>query len=91
MAEKEIILLVGERKDAVLVRSVFEKHAGSNVVQLVRDKEEAVRYLAGEGPYSNRAEHPLPDLIVVDLKDGFDLVNWMREREGLRAIPVVGY
>src|SRR4051812_19738005 len=62
-------------------------------MQIVRDGEEALHYLSGEGRYSNRAEYPLPELILLDLKmpkvDGFELVRWIRRQPGFASIPVV--
>jgi len=39
--------------------SVFSENAGRGV--------EAIRYLRGESEFANRAEHPLPDLIFLEL------------------------
>ena len=69
MADEAVILLVEDREDDVLlVKRAFERSAFSNPFQVVRDGEEAMHYLAGEGRYSNRTEYPLPELILVDLK-----------------------
>src|SRR6185436_2979876 len=54
---------------------------------------EAIRYLRGESEFANRAEHPLPDLIFLDLKmfdmDGFQVLRWIRANPTTRAIPIV--
>ena len=54
---------------------------------------EAIRYLRGESEFANRAEHPLPDLIFLDLKmfdmDGFQVLRWIRANPATRAIPIV--
>jgi CheY-like chemotaxis protein len=59
----------------------------------VRDGEEAVAYMSGTGPYANREEYPLPDLVLLDLKmpkcDGFEVLQWLRQQPGFRTIPVV--
>lgn len=94
MADQAVILLVEDREDDILlVRKAFERGAIHNPLHVVRDGEEALHYLAGEGPYSNRAEYPLPDLILLDLKlpkvDGFDVVRWIRRQPGFSKIPVV--
>ena len=94
MGDQAVILLVEDREDDILlVRRAFERGGISNPFHVVRDGEEAVQYLAGEGKYSNRAEYPLPDLILADLKlpgvDGFDLVRWIRRQPGFGSIPVV--
>ena len=53
---------------------------------------EAIRYLRGESEFANRAEHPLPDLIFLDLKmfdmDGFQVLSWIRANPATRAIAV---
>ena len=94
MPDQAVILLVEDRADDILlVRKAFERGAINHPLQVVRDGEEAMRYLAGEGRYSNRDEYPLPDLILVDLKmprvDGFELVKWIRRQPGFSNIPIV--
>ena len=55
--------------------------------------EEAVDYLSGLGKYSNRAEYPLPSLILLDIKmpglDGLEVLRWVRSQPGLKTIRVV--
>jgi CheY-like chemotaxis protein len=94
MPEQALILLVEDREDDVLlVRRAFAKANVLNPMQVVRDGGEAIAYLNGEGKYSNRAEYPLPELLLLDLKmpgtDGFEVLKWMRQQPGLRALRVV--
>jgi CheY-like chemotaxis protein len=94
VADPAVILLVEDREDDILlVKKAFEKGWINNPLQIVRDGEEAIHYLAGEGRYSNRDEYPLPDLILLDLKmpkvDGFEVVKWIRKQPGFGSIPVV--
>ena len=94
MSDQALILLVEDREDDILlVRKAFKAAFIENPLQVVRDGEEAIAYLQGEGRYSNRAEHPLPELILLDLKmpkmDGFDVLTWIRQQPGIRALPVV--
>ena len=94
MSDQAVILLVEDREDDILlVRKSFERGGINNPFQVVRDGEEAVHYLAGEGRYSNRAEYPLPDLVLLDLKmpkvDGFEVLMWIRRQPGFGTIPVV--
>ena len=37
-------------------------------VQVATDGQMAIDYLAGTGPFSNRERHPLPGLVLLDLK-----------------------
>jgi len=92
--ENAVILLIEDRDDDVLlVRKALEKAELPNPVYVVKDGEEAIAYLSGEPPYSTRSNHPLPDLILLDLKmpkvDGFEVMTWIRNQSGIRAIPLV--
>ena len=93
MSEAGIILLVEDRPDDVeLVRKAFAK-AGITSSESCFQRRGSYRLLDGSGPYSNRDEYPLPDLILLDLKmpkvDGFETLKWLREQEGFRTIPVI--
>jgi CheY-like chemotaxis protein len=94
MPDTAVILIVEDREDDIFVmRKAFEKASLSNPIQIVRDGEEAVSYLKGQGRYANRAEYPLPALILLDLKlprmDGFEVLCWIRQQDGIQSIPVV--
>jgi len=94
MTDEAVILLVEDGEDDVLlIRKAFARAYLDNPMHVVKDGEEAVAYLSGEGQYANRAEHPLPSLILLDLKmprmDGFQVLEWLRAQPGIRGIPVV--
>ena len=94
MPEQALILLAEDREDdVILVRRAFQKAKVLNPMHVVRNGAETIAYLKGEGKYSNRAEYPLPELLLLDLKmpgtDGFDVLKWMRQQPGLQAMRVV--
>jgi CheY-like chemotaxis protein len=94
MQEKTVILLAEDREDDVLlIRSSLISAGIPYPVHAVKDGEEAIAYLKGEGRYSNRDEYPLPDLLLLDLKmpriDGFEVLEWIREQPSLRRLRVV--
>ena len=89
-----VILIVEDRGDDILlIQRAFQKATVTNPVQVVRTGEEALAYLSGEGSYSNRAEYPLPALVLLDLKlpgiDGFEVLTWIRSQPAMRGLPVV--
>src|SRR5579883_241421 len=94
MLDRALFLLVEDDENhADLVRRAFRKANIVNPLQVVRSGQEAMVYLEGAGPYSNREEFPLPRIILLDLKmpgiNGFDLLRWIRRQPGLSAIRVV--
>ena len=76
-----------------LLRTAFERAGIPNPVQGVRDGPEAISYFRGEGPYANRAAHPLPELVLLDLRlqgmHGFAVLQWIRRQSRLAGLPVV--
>ena len=94
MHDKALFLLVEDDEEQVaLVRRAFRKANIVNPLQVVRSGQEAMVYLEGAGPYANREEFPLPNLILLDLHlpgiSGFDLLRWIRGRPTLSTLRVV--
>jgi CheY-like chemotaxis protein len=94
MSDFGIVLLVEDRSDDVeLIRHAFRRAGISSPLHVVRDGDLAMAYLSGTGVYANRDEHPLPDLILLDLKmpgtDGFEVLQWLRQQSGFSTIPVI--
>jgi CheY-like chemotaxis protein len=78
----------------MLLERLFE-HTGSAFRLLrVAHGEEAINYLAGNGEFANRTKHPLPNLMLLDLKmprmDGFAVLRWRQEKSpALAGMPVI--
>src|SRR5205807_3792655 len=77
----------------VMICHAFEQGAIANPLQVVRDGEEAVAYLNGDGKYDDRVSYPLPVLMLLDLQlprmDGFQVLRWVRLQSGFKALPVI--
>jgi len=92
--DQALILLAEDREDDILlIRRALARAYIVNPLQVVRDGEEAVAYLRGEGRYFNRVEYPLPELLLLDLKmprmDGFEVIKWVREQPELSNLRIV--
>jgi CheY-like chemotaxis protein len=90
----DLILIAEDNEDHVLLlRRALQKGAVLNPVFVVNDGEEAIAYLKGEGKYADRYEYPLPTLLLLDLKmprkNGFEVLQWIRQQPGLRRLRVV--
>jgi CheY-like chemotaxis protein len=87
------LLAEDEESDALILGRAFEKCRSGHPLVVVRDGQEAINYLGGRGPYEDRGRHPLPALLVLDLKmprmSGFDVLSWISTRADLAHLPVV--
>lgn len=90
---RTILLVEDEATDAALLLRGFKKALVMNPVVHLRNGDDALRYLAGVGEYTDRARYPLPALILLDLKlpgmTGIQLLQWMRIQSEIKRIPVV--
>jgi CheY-like chemotaxis protein len=91
--EPAVLLVEDNIDDVILIERAFEKARIVNPLHIVGDGDEALDYLDGRGKYQDRAAHPLPALILLDLKlprrSGLDVLTWMRAEPCIRRIPVV--
>ncbi|NQV01404.1 MAG: response regulator [Bacteroidia bacterium] len=88
-----ILLVEHQRMDIELTLDAFREARLANSIRVATSGEEALDYLFGKGEFANRIEHPLPDLILLDLKmpgiDGFEVLKQVKKAEKLKWIPVV--
>ena len=94
MNEGQTILLADDGEmDIFLMREAFKKAKCSNPLQEVHNGEEAIAYLKGDGPYSDRNKFPLPAVMLLDLnmpkKNGFDVLAWVRAQPMLKRLTIV--
>ena len=88
-----ILLIEDNPTDVMLIRRAFVKAKIVNPIHGVSDGDAAIDYLSGAGRYADRAQYPVPVLILLDLKlprrSGLEILSWLRGQEHLRRIPVV--
>jgi CheY-like chemotaxis protein len=88
-----ILLIEDNRMDVELILDAFREARLGNQIHVVRNGQEALNYLFGQGEYADRQAYPLPDLILLDLKmpgiDGHEVLRRVKETPGLKRLPVV--
>jgi len=94
MAKHSCILLVEDNpRDAELIQRAFKQARMANPINIVNDGAEAMDYLSGAGIYADRAQHPLPFLVLLDLNlpkvSGLEVLQWIRTQPALEKLCVV--
>jgi CheY-like chemotaxis protein len=94
--ERKVILHVeDDANDVELVQMAFRKAKADCRLVVVNDGDEAIAYLAGQSAYADRQTHPLPDVILLDLKlprrSGLEVLGWVRSQSEawVRRLPVL--
>jgi len=88
-------LLVAEddENDVFFLKRALQQADVKNPLHVVHDGQEAIENLAGAGKFSDRAQYPLPSLLILDLKmprkTGMEVLAWLNASPGLRNLPVV--
>jgi len=94
-APKPLLYVEDEENDIILLQLALEEARIGNPLKTVTHGQEAVAYLVGDGRYSDRAEYPLPSLVLLDLNlpllSGMDVLKWIRDQPQFAALPVVIY
>ncbi len=94
MREKAIILLVEDnRMDIELTLDAFREARLENDIRVVTTGEAALDYLLARGDYSDRENHPIPSLVLLDLKlpgiSGIDVLRTLKQTPVLKRLPVI--
>ena len=90
-APVSVLLAEDNDDDLFLTKRVLTK-AGVGPVFHVADGKEAMDYLGGKGAYADRVRHPLPTVMLLDLKmpffNGHEVLEWVRTQSELSALKV---
>jgi len=93
MTEHTLLVVEDDANDRFLIERAFRSAQIANPLQMVTDGDEAIAYLSGQGKYANRATHPLPILVLLDLKlprrSGIEVLSWIRAHSKFATLPVV--
>src|SRR5689334_22538009 len=92
-ANDVILLVEDEPNDAFFFEHCLRQANIPNPLRVAKDGLEALDYLNGAGKFADRDKHPLPCLVVMDLKlpraTGFEVLAQMRREPRLRRLIVL--
>jgi len=87
-----VLLVEDDPNDRLMTERAFQKLGDLILLHTVNDGEEAIAYLSGKGQYQDRALHPCPGLVLLDLKlprtSGFEVLGWLRDHPDSCRVPV---
>ena len=84
MSDAPKVLVVEDDEDDLFLTRRELRKVVAGTIRHVDSGREAIAYLAGEGKYADRNEHPYPDVMFLDLKmnqvTGLEVLAWVREK-----------
>jgi CheY-like chemotaxis protein len=93
IAASPVLYAEDDENDSFLIQRAFKQEEVRHPLVIVPDGQAAVDYLTGAGEYANRTQHPVPCLILLDLKmpgkSGLEVLEWIRQHPDIPLVPVV--
>lgn len=87
-----ILIVEDNLEEQLLIRKAFEEFQVTDTVHAVNDGEEAIAYLKGDRPFSDRQEYLFPTFLITNLNmprvNGFELLLFIK-RSKLIIIPAI--
>jgi len=91
--DQGILIVDDDSNDVLLLQRAIRRTRLTVALHFAKDGEEAVDYLSGQGEYGDRDRHPLPALVLLDLKmprkSGLEVLAWIRHQPALKRLIVV--
>jgi CheY-like chemotaxis protein len=88
-----VLLVEDDPNAALLVQRSLSRREPALRLRHLSDADQAMAYLQGQPPFSDRLQDPLPALILLDLKlpgrSGLELLHWLRHEPRLGSLIVV--
>ena len=93
MNQETILLAEDNDDDVTMFQIAFNRATLPHVLRVVPDGQEAIEWLQGAGKYADRQAYPMPALLLTDIKmprkNGFDVLQFVRETTAVAKLPVV--
>ena len=92
-SQKTVLVVEDNPADLFLLRRVVQKLCGNVRFEFLRDGEEVVNYLSGEGRFANKDAYPDPSVILMDFHlpklSGLEILDWIRQQLSCKKPRIV--
>lgn len=89
----QILLVEDDENDVFFLRRALQSTGVEADLHVASDGRQALDYLHGRGGFADRTKHPLPNLVLLDLKvpyvSGLDVLRQIRATPALRRLIVI--
>jgi CheY-like chemotaxis protein len=89
----DVLLVDDDHNDMAFFGMAVDRTDLNIWLQTMASGHQAMDYLTGRDVYADRSMHPIPEVVVLDLKmpgmDGFEFLKWLRASPEFKALPVV--
>lgn len=89
-----VLLVEDDASDVQLIQVAIKRTPGAIHLVRVEDGDMAIDYLAGNPPYGDREQYPLPVTMILDIKlpkrSGLEVLQWLRsQKQAIRLLPTL--
>jgi CheY-like chemotaxis protein len=93
MFNRSILYAEDDENDVFLIQRAFKQAEIINPLVIVSDGNAAIEYLISKENNAQREEHPLPCLVLLDLKmpgtSGLEVLRWKQKQPLLSTLPTL--
>jgi CheY-like chemotaxis protein len=90
---KPILYVEDDAHDVFFMRLGMDAAGLKTPLEVVVNGRDAIDYLAGKPPFTDRDRFPLPCLVLLDLNlplvSGLEVLEWIRGQPQFQSLPVV--
>lgn len=89
----QILVVEDDENDVFFLRRALQSTGVQADLHIAGDGRQALDYLHGRGEFADRTRHPLPNIVLLDLKvpyvSGLDVLRQIRATPELRKLIVI--